>query len=271
MKHKKIKKYFKIFLIFIFTIFFLSYFLKKNIKIKNLNSKKNKINHLGIIMDGNRRWAKVRNIKLNEGYKKGGEKLQEIISFCIENNINNLSIYALSLDNIKKRTKEEIDSIYSIIDDFLESELNWFIQKKISVNIIGDLSYVPDSVKNKIDKFKEKIPEKGSLNVNILFAYDYLNDIEYGIKNIISDLKSGKLNESDINNKTIFSYLRSKEIPYVDLIVRTGNVERISGFLPLQSAYSEIIYLSCMWPDIEKSMLESILEEFVTKTRNFGK
>ena len=261
-----------IFLILIPSIWFLKYL--NNSKSNHFNnSEKNiyNINHLGIIMDGNRRWAKSRNIELEESYFKGGEKLQEVILFCIQKNINILTVYALTLDNLKKRSASEINAIFSIISGFLEDKLEWFINKKIKVNAIGDLSFVPIEIKEKIEDFCNKTAKDGILTLNVLFAYDYLNDVEHGIKSIISDLKNGKLKEQEVNDLTILSYMRSKDIPPIDLIIRTGNAERISGFVPFQSAYAEIIYLSCMWPDLTIGVLTEIFDNFSLKTRNFGK
>lgn len=261
------------FLIIIPAIWFLKYLKKLEV----INQKKNflgsnyGINHLGIIMDGNRRWAKIRNIDLKSSYSEGAEKLQEMIGICIENNINVLTVYALTIDNLKKRKDEEIDSIFSVLYKLMQEETDWFQKKKITVNFVGDFSYVPSEVRKKIEEFCEKTPKDGVLKLNILFSYDYLNDIEYGIKGILNDIKDGKIKESDLNEKSILKYIRSKDIVPVDLIIRTGNSERISGFLPLQSAYSEIVYFSCMWPEITKKMIIEIFEEFETKARNFGR
>lgn len=261
-----------IFLILIPSIWFLKYL--NSIEKKNLIVSKNniyKINHLGIIMDGNRRWAKLKNISLEDSYFKGGEKLQDVILFCIKNNINILTVYALTLDNLRKRSESEINAIFSIISSYLEDKLTWFLEKKIKVNAIGDLSFIPTEIKNKIEVFCEKTKNNSVLNLNILFAYDYLNDIEYGVKSIIDDFKNKKITEDEINEFTILSHMRSKDIPPIDLVIRTGNSERISGFVPLQSAYSEIIYLSCMWPDLKINDLDEIIKDFSLKTRNFGK
>lgn len=238
-----------------------------------LEANKNKsiisrIKNLGIIMDGNRRWAKKYGYSNEQGYEEGANKFLETVRLCLKKGIPFLTVYALSADNIKNRTKEEIDAIYKIMKLYLNDKLDLMIKQGIRIKIVGDTKLFNNEINNLIIETEKKTEKKGELTICLLFGYDPLEDIFYGVNAIKKDIEKGLINKTDEISPNL--YIRSKDIPNIDLIIRTGGYERLSGFLPIQSMYAELVFFSCMWPAINVKDIEYIIDKFHLRTRNFG-
>lgn len=259
---------FSILLLFFIFLFFIRYYFSKNI-LKEENSIKN----IGLILDGNRRFAVLKNISKKEAYKIGGEKLLEIVEIAIEENIHSITAYILTIDNFKKRTKDEIETIFSVGLDFFTLKESFFIEKNIKIKIIGNLNEINNSeIKEKIENIAEKTKNGNVLTLNLLFIYDYYDDINTSVKKIAQKVKNNEIKIEEISNELIFENILSREIPFLDLIIRTGQRKRLSGFLPLQSIYSEIFFLDILWPEITASIFKKIIRHSKSKKiiRNFG-
>lgn len=243
-----------------------------------------KINHIAFIMDGNRRYAKKNNYSLDKGYKKGMEKFLEIISLQVKYSIKETSFFALSNDNYEKRPSEELETIFSLIKYFSENKQikDFLITNKIQINIFGDLDEVEKDKKNKLkdklivktlkktlSELNKKIGEESKYLVNIAFNYDGHKEIEYSMKTIVRAIAKGEIKEKDIDCELIEKNLwYSNSAP--EIIVRTGDAPRLSGFLLWYSKYSELFFTKKLWPEFSEADLIEIINWYKNLKRNFG-
>lgn len=225
--------------------------------------------HLAIIMDGNRRWATTQGLKAYLGHSQGVESVKKTISFCLKNNIRYLSLYTFSIENFK-RSDHERAYLFDTLSNEVRGQLQNFIASKIRVRFIGDRTLFPDNLKPMIEDVESQTSCGDALNVNFLFCYGARQEIASGIKNIIKKIKQGLLSEHDISDEVINQCLWTAGIPEPDMIIRTGGLKRISNFLLFQAAYSELYFLDCFWPDITENDLQIACENFKECRRNFG-
>ncbi len=228
------------------------------------------VNNLGVIMDGNRRYALFNGKNIEYSYKLGVEKFFQVAKLCLEEKVRFLTVYALSLDNLKKRTEDEIRAIFKVSYDGIEDREKWLIKEGIKVEFIGSLKTLPKDILERIARLTEKTENGNKLTIFILMAYDPIEDILFGIKNILNEKENILIQKNNIDEFKLLSSLRSNKIPPLDLIIRTGGGERLSGFLPIQSVYSEIIFLPEMWPEISINTVRKLIKSFTNKKRNFG-
>ncbi len=243
------------------------------------------INHIGFIMDGNRRYAKKQNYSLNKGYELGMTKFLEIVSFQVKYKIKETSFFALSNDNYGKRPEEELKILFELLKSFSENgEIDDFFKKnKIKVNLIGDIDHI-EKKESKKDKTRPKIIqnlkkkfEKRNLEiqpqeftVNIAINYGGHKEILHSFNEIYKKIKLGELKENKITEKTIKENLWFKsESP--EIIVRCGNAPRLSGFMLWDSAYSEIYLTKKLWPELDEADFIGIIDWYKNIKRNFGK
>lgn len=221
-------------------------------------------NHIAIIMDGNGRWGKKIFGNKLAGYKEGVKNIKPIINFCLKNKIKNLTIYALSFDNLKKRNRKETEYILSILKENLLKNLDYFKKNKIYLKFIGEKYNLPNTILNLITKTSDETSSyKNKFLLNIAFNYSSKMEIINSVKNII--LKKKKLNQKNIEN---FLYTAKSKDP--EIIIRTGSHNRLSDFLLWQSSYSELFFLKKFWPDFKVKDLKVIIEKFKKIKRNFG-
>lgn len=230
-----------------------------------------RVRHLGMIMDGNRRWAKEHSLDNSKGYYKGLEKFWEMVELCIEEKVDHFSVFALSADNVKQRKSSDIDAIFGLLKTFSSSDKEEWLQKhSIKLSFYGSLHLLPDKVQDVIKDISIKTEHGTSLHVHILIAYDPYDDIVSGYKTIHKKIEKGELDIENISKAELLNSVCTYDVPPLDLTVRTGARERISGFLPLQSVYSEIVFMPYMWPDIKKSHIRKLINNFYVRTRTFG-
>lgn len=222
--------------------------------------------HVGIIIDGNRRFAKKLLLKSWQGHKLGLKKLRDFIDWCFELGIKEVTVYALSIQNLS-RTKQEVYFLLKLLkkeSQTLLNQTNDLKQKGIKINFIGKSSLLPKDIvslqKKVINETKNNIDKK----INFAVAYGGREEILDAVNKIIKNKKIKNVNE-EIFSK--YLYLNSNP----DLIIRTGTEIRTSNFLPWQSTYSEYIFLKKLWPEIEKQDLIDCIKEYQTRERRFGK
>lgn len=228
------------------------------------------LTHLACIMDGNRRWAMRKSLQPWIGHNEGVKSVKTTVNFCLEKKIKHLSLYTFSLENFKRSAQEQ-SYLFSIIVDQAEQLLPELIEKNIRVYFIGDQSLFPASVKPSIEKIEHTTREHTALIVYILFCYGGQQEIIAGVKAAAHAIANGILAIQDLNCDNFTQFLWSNAMPSPDLIIRTGGVQRLSNFLLLQSAYSELYFTDCLWPDISVQELEKALNFFNHAKRNFGK
>lgn len=229
------------------------------------------INHLAIIMDGNRRWAKKHNLITRKGHQEGTETVRRLIQYCLERKIKMVSVYAFSLENFQ-RDPEEVRNIFKIFGKAAEKALPHLLKAGIKVLFIGDKRAFPSDVRATIERVETSTKDGSHLQLNILFCYGGRQEILSAVKHIIEDVKIGKLTQKEIVNDALFrDYLWTHEIPDPDLIIRTGGIKRLSNFLTYQTTYSELYFTDRLWPDLTAKDLDAALEDYTKRKRNFGK
>lgn len=228
------------------------------------------IRHLGIIMDGNRRWAKRNGFKPWIGHKQGVEPVKTTLKFCLENKIPYVTLYAFSLENFK-RSAQELHYLFDILaQEIASKELESLFEQGIKVTFIGDKSRFPEQLHETIDTVQEKTKNGDKLHMNILFCYGGQQEIVATTKKLAQQVQAGTLQPEDITPELFEKSLWTNGTPAPDLILRTGGAQRLSNFLTYQSAYSEILFLNCFWPDLTNDDLINAVNKYESSQRNFG-
>ncbi len=224
--------------------------------------------HIGIILDGNRRWARAKGIKPWDGHEAGFKKLKDLFNFAIELDIRELSLYCFSMQNFN-RDKREIDFLMDIfVRAAKETMDNDDIHKnKVKVRFIGRLHLLPEKVQEAAREVMEATKDYDNHIVNFCVAYGGQEEIIDGINKAVKDIKEGKIDKVD--EKSFGDYLYINSPP--DIIIRTSGEQRLSNFLTWHSVYSELFFIQKHWPDFSKEDLKKIIDDFVEKrNRRFG-
>ncbi len=218
--------------------------------------------HVAIIMDGNGRWGIKKKNSRNYGHSKGVTVVEDIISAAIQKKIKYLTLYAFSTENWK-RPKKEINFLLRLLENFIHKELKKLIKKNIKLKILGNINKFPNSLKTKLRKAENLTKKNSQIQLNVALNYGSREEIIKSIK---------KLNKKtlSINEKNISDNLYTKNIPDPEILIRTGNRNRLSNFLLWQSSYTEIFFVSKLWPDFSKFDFNKILLNFSKVRRNFG-
>lgn len=239
--------------------------VNNNSKIKNLALPK----HVGIIMDGNGRWAQNRGELRSKGHVEGAEVFKEITLYCSKIGIKHLTVYAFSTENWY-RPKLEVNFLISLFKKELKKALEEFSKENVKVIFLGDVSAFPVSLRNLINETVEISRNNTGMTLNIALNYGGRNEILNAVKKLAKDILEKKLKEDEISLKDIEKRLYTHGQPNPDIIIRTGGELRISNFLLWQSAYSEYFFTKTLWPDFTKSELNDIFTEYKNRKRRFG-
>ncbi len=224
--------------------------------------------HVAIIMDGNRRWAKKNNLNTPQGHKEGAENLKRIAKFANKIGIKYLTVYAFSTENWK-RSQEEVGAIMKLLKFYLLDFFNWS-DENIKINVLGRIAELPKDLKDQIHKIEEKTKNNTGLVLNICFNYGGRNEIVNATKNIAQKVLDGELKIEDINEKLFSDYLYTANQPDPDLLIRTSGEERISNFLPWQISYSEFVFTDKFWPEFNEQEFLNSIQIYQKRTRRFG-
>lgn len=242
----------------------------KTFKLKEESKNEIKLpNHIAIIMDGNRRWAKEKNLPSIMGHKEGAQALRKIIRHSGKIGIKYLTVYAFSTENWK-RTKEEVDYLMNLLIDSLNQYLSEALENDVTLNFIGNIKELPEKVQKTIKESEEKTQNNKRLNLQIALNYGSRLEIINAVKEICQEYKANKITINDINENIINQYLYTKNIPDPELLIRTGGEFRISNYLLWQSAYTEFYSTKAMWPDFTPEELDKALNEFSRRQRRYG-
>ena len=220
------------------------------------------INHVAIIMDGNGRWGLKKFNSRKFGHKKGIKSVEKIIEASIKKNIKYLTLYTFSTENWKRPVKE-INFLFKLLEKFLSKNLNLLIEKKIKLKFIGNNSVFSKNLKKILSISEKKTQSNKRLDINIALNYGSKDEIVMAIKKTLK--KKQSITKSNITNN-----LYTKKIPEPDLLIRTGNTQRLSNFLLWQLAYTEIFFVKKLWPDFNEADYKKILKKFKNQKRNFG-
>lgn len=224
--------------------------------------------HIAIIMDGNRRWAKKNNLNTAQGHKEGAENLKRISKFANKIGIKYLTVYAFSTENWK-RSEEEVGAIMKLLKFYI---LDFFksYDENIKVNVIGRIGDLPKDLQKEIRSVEEKTKNNTGLVLNIAFNYGGRDEIVTAVKTITQKVLDGKLKIDDITENEVSNSLYTAGQPDPDLLIRTSGEERISNFLPWQISYSEFIFTDKYWPEYSNSDLLESIQIYQKRTRRFG-
>ncbi len=227
----------------------------------------NNLKHLAIVMDGNGRWAKQNKLPRSAGHYKGVEVLRNITIYANKLGIKCLTVYAFSTENWK-RSLDEVNYIMSLPKIFFSKYIKELMDNNVRIMIIGDRDRVPKETMNVIDEAIEETKNNSGLILNFAFNYGGRDEIVKAAKKYAVDYASGKV--SDLSEDEFSDYLYTKDLPEVDLLIRTGGEKRLSNFLLWQLAYAEFIVIDTLWPDFDNNCLDSCIEEYNHRKRNFG-
>lgn len=223
------------------------------------------IQHLGIILDGNRRWAKSRGLPTLKGHQEGYRKIKEIGELCIEKGIKILTVYAFSTENWR-RSKEEVGYLMKLLKTAMTEEVGYFKGKNIRVNVIGRTSELPKDLQGAIRNMENATKECKDGVLNIAINYGGRTEIVDAVKKIIKQ----NTNEDEVTESLIEKNIYTSELPDPDIIIRTSGEQRLSGFLTWQSSYSELYFTKVNWPDFSQKNLDDAINWFSQRSRSFG-
>jgi len=228
-------------------------------------------NHVAIIMDGNRRYAKEYGMLIAEGHDKGRQKLEDVLEWCLEIGVKMLTVYAFSTENVG-RSPQEVDTLMRMfIENFRKLGDDDRVHKnKIRVRVLGQRELLPKDLQNAIKYAEDKTKDYDKYFFNLAVGYGGREEIVQGIRKIASAVKSGKLKPEEIDEKTFAEFLYTKDMPDPDLILRTSGEERISNFLLWQLAYSELYFSDIYWPGFRKIDFLRAVRSFQQRRRRFG-
>ena len=225
--------------------------------------------HVAIIMDGNRRWAKKRGLPTGIGHSEGANTLEKIADSCVDLGIEYLTVYAFSTENWK-RSEDEVDYLMKLLAKHIKEFDKRIKNKNVRIRMVGDISRLNNDLQDGIREIEERTKDNTGLTVNIAINYGGRAEITYAVRNIVSEVKEGRVEIEDIDDELVSNYLQTKETPDPELIIRTGGENRLSGFLLWQAAYSELYFTEVLWPDFDKNELEKAIVEYNNRKRNFG-
>ncbi|MFC1732249.1 polyprenyl diphosphate synthase [candidate division KSB1 bacterium] len=219
---------------------------------------------IGMIMDGNRRWAKERGLSSIEGHRQGHEKLKEVVEWMKEVGVPNLIVYAFSTENWS-RPKEEVSFLMELLKKVLSEEIEEFNDKGVRLIFAGDLGRFSEDIQKLMKEASEKTKNNSEHTLVLCVSYGGRTEVIHAVNNL---LKEGK---ESINEEDFSQTLWTKDVPDPDIIIRTSGEKRLSGFLPWQSVYSELFFPKTYWPAFSKEEFLDILKEFSSRERRRGK
>ncbi|TVR50720.1 MAG: di-trans,poly-cis-decaprenylcistransferase [Puniceicoccaceae bacterium] len=226
-------------------------------------------NHVAIIMDGNGRWARQRGLPRIEGHRRGGEATRRIIRACRDLDIRFLTLFAFSAENWK-RPREEIDGLMNLLERFLKSESPRLIKLGIRVRLIGDLSPLPASIRERLDAVVAATREFDRWNLVVALNYGSLNEVSRAARAYAEAVLAGAEDPAACSWETFRNYFFTADIPDPDLVIRTSGEYRLSNFLMLQSAYAELYFTPVLWPDFSGDHLAEAVEDYKRRERRYG-
>ena len=226
-------------------------------------------NHIAIIMDGNRRWAKAKGKPTAFGHKEGAKTLEKIVRYANKIGLKYITVYAFSTENWK-RTEEEVKSLMFLFQSYLSDYANRADSENIRLQFIGDRTELSQGIQKCMDICERKTINNTGITFTIALNYGGRDELVRAVQKIAAKVKTGNLNVEDIDEDTITKNLYTSNIPDPDLLIRTSGEERTSNFLPWQLVYSEFLFVEKNWPDFSEEDLDEAIKVYQKRTRKFG-
>ena len=228
-----------------------------------------KLDHIAIIMDGNRRWAINHHCAVSEGHKKGAEVAKEIIQECSKLGIKWLTLYTFSSENWQ-RGDFEVGNLMSMLEFYLIDSKKLLIDSNIRFQVIGDISKLPSSIRKKIVEYEDLTRKASGLHLIIALNYGSKQEIVSACKNVLIECQKGKLKIEEITEELFANFLYTDSIPDPDLLIRTSGEQRMSNFLLWQLAYAELYFTTTLWPDFTPQDLAIAVDSYKKRKRKYG-
>lgn len=225
--------------------------------------------HIAIIMDGNRRWARARNLPVKAGHKEGAETLKKVVRYANKIGIKYITVYAFSTENWK-RSEEEVNALMFLLESYLEDFSKEADTENYVIKVLGDMTALSEKLQKRINEAIERTKNNTGTVLSIALNYGGRNEIVNAVKQIAQKVQEGILKIEDISEEVVSENLYTKAIPDPDLLIRTSGEIRLSGFLPWQSVYSEFIFIEKLWPDFSSEDLDEAIEVYKKRNRKFG-
>lgn len=222
------------------------------------------LDHVAIIMDGNGRWAKKKGLPISKGHTEGVNRIEDVCNACAKNDIKNLTIYAFSTENWK-RSNEEISHLFKLIKIFYKKKLKKLQKEGVSIRFLGFNDNVPQDILELFSKITEETKNNSNLYLNIAFNYGSQDEIVNAVNEFINKKPGENISKKDLEDN-----LFTRDMPNVDLLIRTSGEQRLSNFLLWQVAYSEFVFTDVLWPDFKEKEFEDCLDMFYKRERRYG-
>lgn len=225
--------------------------------------------HIAMIMDGNGRYAKLRNLPRIKGHYEGMQNVKRIVRHAADINLKYLTLYAFSTENWA-RPKSEVNYLLKLPTDFLSTFLPELIEKNVKVKTIGDFEALPIHTRKAVSTAIDKTAENTGLTLVFALNYGGRDELIGAVKDIAADISAGRLQADNIDSKTIDDYLMTKNMPDPEMIIRTSGEYRLSNFLLWQASYSELFFSNTLWPEFSTDELDDLILQYQKRERRFG-
>lgn len=225
--------------------------------------------HVGIIMDGNGRWASSKGLPRSYGHKKGADVVRATVEAAADLGIKHLTLYGFSEENWA-RPQDEVGTLMGLAERYLSKYLDELHQKNVKFSVIGNKSRLPESLQKKIEKAENLTAENDLFYLNIALSYASRDEITQAVRSIASKVKMGEFSVSEIDEALVSQFLFSPQTPDLDLVIRTSGEQRLSNFMLWQAAYAELYFTEVSWPEFTRTDLEKAIEWFNGRERRFG-
>ncbi len=224
--------------------------------------------NIGIIMDGNGRWAKKNGVPRSAGHKQGAKAFQEIVKHCRNIGVNAVTFYAFSTENWK-RSKQEVNSLMALFKQYLESAIDYENENN-RVIFLGERDGLSHDLTSLMDKIERETADRSGMTLNVALNYGSRKEITEATRKIVRLVQNGELSPENIDEDLVQNMLYTGTQPQLDLLIRPSGEERISNFMLWQSAYAEFVFMDVLWPDFTPQHLDAAIEEYSNRNRRFG-
>lgn len=225
--------------------------------------------HVAIILDGNGRWAKSKGMPRNYGHAQGSKNVERICEDAFRMGVKYLTVYAFSTENWS-RPKDEVDALMKLLRNYMKTCLKTAAKNDMKIRVIGDISKLDADIRSRIAELEEATKGNGGLNFQIAINYGSRDELVRAVRHLSRDVKEGRLDPDEINERRIERYLDTHDIPDPDLLIRTSGEQRLSNYLLWQLAYTEFYFTDVPWPDFTKEELVRAIEHYNARDRRFG-
>ncbi len=225
--------------------------------------------HVGIIMDGNGRWAQLRGLDRIEGHREGARSVRDVTRAARQLGLEALTLYAFSAQNWA-RPFEEVTALMQLLCDYLRDERDEIMENNIRLDAIGDVERLPAHVRAPLDALRADTAAHTGMTLTLALSYGGRESIARAVRAVAEDVAAGRLAVADIDADRLGSYLPTVRLPPLDLLVRTSGEQRISNFMLWELAYAELVFVDGMWPDFRRQQLYEVLERYAARERRFG-